>query len=301
VKITVVICTWNRSKLLKQTLERICGLACPSNIDWELLVVNNCCNDDTDEIVDKLTANLPIRLIHQPIPGLSNARNKAVEKAKGDYIVWIDDDVLVDRNWLVAYVNAFIKYPEAAVFGGPIEPCFEGAPPDWLINNWSCFTHAYAIRDFGDKYIALQVEGNLLPYGANFAIRMSEQRRFLYNPEFGLKKTEIKLDEESQVIKSILEHGFPGWWVPEARVKHWLPQARQSLDYLKRYYFGVGRTLKMYSQLEKCPQIFGHPRWLIRQAIKVPFAYLYKKFFFSEKEKFECFTRMWTTWGQLFG
>jgi len=277
------------------------GLASLSNIDWELLIVNNCCDDDTDEVVDTLTADLPIRLIHEPDPGLSNARNTAIKKAKGDYIVWTDDDVLVDKNWLIAYVNAFKKYPEAALFGGPIEPCFEGTPPDWLINNLSCFAHAYAIRDFGDNYIPFRVEGNRLPYGANFALRMSEQRKCLFNPKFGLNKNKIMLDEESQVIKSILGQGFQGWWVPDAKIKHWLPQSRQTIDYLKRYYLGVGRTLKMYSQLEKCPQIFGHPVWLIRQATRVQFAYLYKKFFRSENEKFECFTRKWTTFGQLLG
>jgi glycosyltransferase involved in cell wall biosynthesis len=301
-KITVAICTWNRSSLLKQTLKTMCGLACLSDIDWELLVVNNCCNDDTDEVVDTLTANLPLRLIHEAIPGLSNARNKAIEKAKGDYIVWTDDDVLVEKNWLVAYVNAFLKYPETAIFGGPIEPCFEGTPPDWLINNWSCFSSAYAKRDFGDKSIALSVEGNIIPYGANFAVRMSEQRRFKYDPELGLRKTEIILGEEFQVIKSILEHGFSGRWIPEAKVKHWIPQSRQSLDYLKRYYWGCGRTIKICSHPdETSPHILGHPRWFIRQAIEVHLIYIYKKFFCSEKEKFKNFTRMWTARGRLLG
>ena len=55
-------------------------------------------------------------------PGLSHARNRAIAEATGDYILWTDDDVTVCRDWLVAYADAFRKWPDAVGFGGPSGP-----------------------------------------------------------------------------------------------------------------------------------------------------------------------------------
>src|SRR6516225_8873209 len=104
--ITIAICTWNRSKSLNVTLKSLQQLIVPSGIKWELVVINNNCTDDTDEVIARFADGLPIRLLHEKRQGLSNARNCAVKAAKGEYTVWTDDDVIVDSNWLVAYVNA---------------------------------------------------------------------------------------------------------------------------------------------------------------------------------------------------
>jgi glycosyltransferase involved in cell wall biosynthesis len=107
-------------------------LRIPANVDWELLVVNNNCTDDTDAVIARHQDALPLRRLFEPEQGLSNARNSAVAVAKGDYILWTDDDVLVSSNWLVEYANAFRSWPDAAFFGGPIEPWFSTEPPAWL-------------------------------------------------------------------------------------------------------------------------------------------------------------------------
>src|SRR4051794_35896246 len=101
--VTVAICTWNRAGLLDQTLSEMGRLRIPSGLEWELIVVNNNCTDPTDEVIARHTGRLPIRRVSEPRPGQSNARNAAVRVARGDYIVWTDDDVLVDPLWLAAY------------------------------------------------------------------------------------------------------------------------------------------------------------------------------------------------------
>ncbi len=77
--VTVAICTWNRAKLLDQTLTRMQQLRIPANVAWELLVVNNNCTDDTDAIIAGHESALPLRRLFEPKPGLSNARNFAVD------------------------------------------------------------------------------------------------------------------------------------------------------------------------------------------------------------------------------
>src|SRR5207253_11169792 len=97
---TVAICTWNRSQLLRQTLDQFLDLAIPAGMTWELLVVNNNSTDDTDVVLAEFESRLPLRRLFEREPGLSHARNAALAAATGDYILFTDDDVLIAQSWL---------------------------------------------------------------------------------------------------------------------------------------------------------------------------------------------------------
>src|SRR5438067_2246813 len=129
--VTVAICTFNRAESLRRTLESLGAMQVPDDIDWEVLVVNNKSTDHTDAVIADFAERLPIRREYEERPGQSNARNRAIGTAKGDYIIWTDDDVVVDRGWLAAYADAFRSRPEAAVFGGPIRPRYETPAVKW--------------------------------------------------------------------------------------------------------------------------------------------------------------------------
>ena len=73
--ISVAICTWNRSEFLNQTLKTLTNVRIPQGTSWEVLVVNNNCTDDTDEVVRRYAAVLPVRLLFEPQQGHANARN----------------------------------------------------------------------------------------------------------------------------------------------------------------------------------------------------------------------------------
>lgn len=63
--ISVAICTWNRAKLLDQTLTQMRRLVVPAGVTWELLVVNNNCTDETDAVIERHETNLPIRRLFE--------------------------------------------------------------------------------------------------------------------------------------------------------------------------------------------------------------------------------------------
>jgi glucosyl-dolichyl phosphate glucuronosyltransferase len=261
-EITVAICTWNRAKLLSQALESMSRMVAPNEIQWELLIVNNNCTDNTGEVIASHSRHLPIRTVFEAQPGQSAARNTAVREAKGDYIIWTDDDVLVDRRWIQSYIDAFGRRPEAAVFGGPISPLFEGTPPGWLLRAWAKITGAYAVRDPGDE--PSRLNSDILPFGANFAIRMQDQRRHLYDTALGLRPGMNLRGEEVEVMSSILDAGGTGWWVPEAKVSHWIPKSRQSVKYLRNFFIGQGQALAMNEADDTATSSPGRPRlWRI--------------------------------------
>ncbi len=265
-KLTVAICTWNRAALLDQTLDAMTRLRVPAGAEWELLVVNNNCTDATDEVLAKYVKRLPLTCCNEPRPGLSHARNHAVGVASGDYLLWTDDDVLVDEDWLGAYHRAFLRWPEAAVFGGPVQPWFAGTPPRWLRQVFPRVAAAYAAVDFGAAPLLFGEES--LPFGANLAVRMAEQKRHPFNPRLGVAPGRRMGGEETVVVQAILREGASGLYVPDARVRHYIPVERQTLRYLRDFYYGVGQFDGRHSAPLAGRTWWGRPRWRLRQAMQ---------------------------------
>jgi hypothetical protein len=271
VLVTVAICTRNRSRALERTLRSLTAVRLPPSLSWEVLVVDNGSQDDTATVTGSVSETLPVRVITEPRIGLSHARNAASAGARGEYIVWIDDDVLVDAEWLRAYHDAFRTWPDAAFFGGPITPTFEGTPPPWLELALPNIDNAYAARDLGNSPVALTRD--TLPFGANFVVRADAQRRFLFDPELGRRGSALFAGEEWAVLEAMIASGASGRWVPGARVQHVIPAERQSVRYLRRYYFGNGTSLARTRSASGERMLFGRPRWAWREAVLQELAY----------------------------
>jgi glucosyl-dolichyl phosphate glucuronosyltransferase len=241
-RVSVAICTWNRCQSLRRTLQSLTMAMVPRDVEWEVLVVNNNCTDSTDDVIRSFEKLLPIRRLWEPVAGLSSARNRAVAEATGDYIVWTDDDVLVDADWLAAYVRAFRRWPVAAIFGGPIDPLFEDGPPAWIPAVMHWIGPVFGRQSLGDEPVRLDPE--VLPhgpYGGNMAMRRSVQVRFPYDPTLGVRHGEYITGEETQVMMRMLETGVEGWWTPEPRVAHCIPRQAQTTAYVRRWFIGRGK------------------------------------------------------------
>lgn len=265
--ITVAICTRNRAPSLARTLESFIDVD-PPTCSWELLVVDNGSSDDTGKVISSFTNRLPVRGVVEPTPGLSNARNRAVTEAQGDYMVWTDDDVLVDRRWLVAYEEAFARWPDAALFGGRILPVLEEPCVPWFRDNVELLAGVLALRDFGNEPLPLQAAGYRVPYGANFAVRTREQRRFLYDPELGVAPGRRRLGEETAVFIAMLQGGVTGYWVPGSGVRHLIGKERQTIRYVRNFYSAYGETEAYQNGRGNVTLMYGMPRWVIRRMLR---------------------------------
>lgn len=268
-RFTVAICTWNRAALLPEVLGQLARVQPPAG-GWEVLVVNNNSTDDTEHVLDAFEGRLPLRRAFEQQQGLSHARNTAVKEAGGEYLAWTDDDALVEAGWLTAYARAVERHPEAAIFGGPVRPRFEGTPPKWLSVAWKEIGAAFAARDLGGEPFELDDEGEL-PYGANYVIRAREQRRFPYDPALGRRLEGGALGEETAVIRAILAEGGTGWWVPDASVEHWIPKERQTIRYVRNYYALQGKTFLKWDN--DGPTFLGRPLQLWRRILRTELAY----------------------------
>ena len=260
--VTVAICTFNRAESLRRSLESLAAMRVPNGLAWELIIVNNHSTDHTDDVVEEYRDRLPLRREFEPRHGLSNARNRAIDTAKGKYIVWTDDDVVVDAGWLAAYVEAFRRWPDAAVYGGRIKPRYEPPVPRWISESESVVGSAFAIRDFGNEVQPLSVAEDRIPFGANFAVRLAEQRVFRYDPDFGLAPNRRRGFDEVDVVSRLLMSGAKGYWLPQAEVEHCIGRERQTILYIGNYYEGFGETCAFRDAAVTAakPFWFGIPR-----------------------------------------
>jgi glycosyltransferase involved in cell wall biosynthesis len=121
--ISVVICTYNRAESLRRTLSSVAKMEVPSDLSWEVIVVDNNSTDATRAVVEEFVkaSSLPVRYVFEPRQGLSHARNTGVATAKGEIIAFIDDDVFASTDWLGNIWQEFQSDDELGVLGGRVE------------------------------------------------------------------------------------------------------------------------------------------------------------------------------------
>ena len=273
-KISIAICTWNRSRLLKQTIESLFRMTIPRQSTWEIVIVDNGSTDNTKQIVESFQDTLPIHYVFESEQGHSSARNTAISQSSGDFIVWTDNDVIVEPNWLCAYVDGIQRHPTAVYFGGRIQPIFESGKPDWLNETWEMCKPVYAARDLGDA--ELELGQGQFPYGANFAIRTDIQKQFLYDTAHGRKANGMLGEDEVTVLRKIDKEGHRGIWLPKASLQHFIPADRATPQYISRYFVGQGQTNILQGKTSKSAfsafrEFVGHQfAWRLKRRFSKP-------------------------------
>lgn len=266
--LTVAIRTLDRAESLRRTLDSLGAMRLPGDVGWEIVVVDNGSTDPTDDVIRAFAGRLPVRREIEPRRGHAHASNRAVDAARGDYIVWTDDDVVVDPSWLAAYAEAFRRWPDAAVFGGPIVPRYVPPVPRWILECEGLVGGAFGARDFTDAIFLASTPPESLPAGANFALRAAEQRAFRYNPDLGHRPGQRRLGEETDVILRILRSGAAGYAVPAARVEHCVRADMQTTAFVARRAASWGETQPFFEGATRDEaQWFGAPRWLWRRFV----------------------------------
>jgi glycosyltransferase involved in cell wall biosynthesis len=233
------------------------SLHIPSTVEWELLAVNNNSTDETDGVLRKHEGCLPLRRLFEPTPGKSHALNLAIREAQGEYLLFTDDDVSIDRGWLAAYCGAFERWPEAAFFGGRIEPWYETPPPDWVVANFGVLEGMLALRDFGDEE-RLFLQGEM-PFGANMALPRSVFDNHTFDAELGPNEDTHLRGEETDLLARLVAEGQTGVWVPEAGIRHITPAERMTSRYVWNYGYGNGRALVRAGGWPPCRRWRGVP------------------------------------------
>lgn len=134
--ISVVLCCYNSAKRLPQTLSFLLAQQVPKEIKWEVILVDNVSTDDTCSVALKTWNNSSVqtefRIAEQPIPGLSNAREKGIETARYSFILFCDDDNWLDPHYVARAYDFMMNDANIGVAGGLAIAAPEPPVPLWL-------------------------------------------------------------------------------------------------------------------------------------------------------------------------
>jgi len=163
---SVIVATRNRRQSLGRFLDALRAL--PKQPSWELIIVNNASIDGTARLLSSGVQDLPIVVIKEDLPGKSRALNSALKHARGEILLFTDDDVVPDRNWLTALYKGSLEYPSANVFGGRIVVDHKRIPR-WIAKSYNLKTILTSEQDLGSD-IRWFAEDQY-PMGPNLAVR----------------------------------------------------------------------------------------------------------------------------------
>ncbi len=238
--LSIIICTYNRDKYIYTTLEKIAHNPFPTD-DYEIVLVNNNSTDETAEKCQLFNTSYPevtFRYFLETQQGLSHARNRGIEEAQGDWLVFLDDDAFVDSTYLQNLYNQLQAHPYAMAFGGKITPAFEDeSTPAWLCP-WT-YSWVSAI-DKGGEVILFTKD---YPIGANMGFSKECIKQVgLFNTELGRSKRNLIGGEEKDIFNRIKAFSDKIYYFPNVHVQHVIPPQRTTLEFIRKMGKGVGMS-----------------------------------------------------------
>lgn len=172
--ISVIIPTRNRFELLTQALQSIVSQKLDST-KFEVIVVDNGSTDETASVIKLYKSIIPNLIdVYIPEPGLHRGRHAGMQSAKGEVLVFADDDIEALPTWLESISEAF-QDPDVAMVGGNNYPKFIEEPPRWLKRLWrrSNYEGYYSIPSLSviEFTHSPHAISPYLVWGCNFSIR----------------------------------------------------------------------------------------------------------------------------------
>jgi len=264
-KITVIMATHNGAPTLPLTLEALKRVRVPE-AGMEIIAVDNASSDTTRDLLASAAAELPLKLLTEPRRGKSFALNRGLAAASGDLVVFIDDDVLPDEGWLLAYGEGADRQPEADLFAGQVRHFWQKRPPGWLER----------LAAEGRSYAGTPAEQSEGPVpaiffkGLNFMVRRRVVENVRFSERAGVNfsgTTSSGGGEDTAFVQAALARGHKAHYLPAARVRHIVRPQQVGLRPVFQRYLRIGRSMTLNDPTQFDPagaRLLGYPRYLFR-------------------------------------
>lgn len=238
--ISIVIVTFRRQATLRTSVQSCLRQEQPRGFQFEIVVVDNCPDRSAYDTVEALRSDceesVVLRYVHQPLPGISNARNLGVREARGEFLVFLDDDQKASPELLAAYVQTW-QATKASIIAGPVIAV--PAERDVTVDPGIL---AYFARDF-----ALSDQADLSGYCA----RMGSNNVFLWKERCFTSEAPFDVTlghfggEDSLFFRRMLHTGQRIVWSKGALAYEMVSHSRLNHDFVKwrRFRSGQIRTL----------------------------------------------------------
>jgi glycosyltransferase involved in cell wall biosynthesis len=295
-KITVILCTYNRCHSLAKALESAAALILPESDEWEVLVVDNNSRDRTREVAENFCRRYlgRFRYFFEPLQGKSHALNAGIREAHGDILAFMDDDVTVEPTWLQNLTAALHKEKWVGS-GGRILPEQTFTPPRWLSLEGRYSLAPIALFDLGPEASELAEP----PFGTNMAFRRGIFEKYGgFRTDLGPQPGSEIRSEDSEFGHRLLAAGERLCYEPSAVVYHAVPECRLQKKYFLDWWFDKARAdIRAFG-------IPSHTKWRLGGIPLVLFRRLAVwtvrwQLAFKPSRRFSCKLKVWVVAGQI--
>lgn len=231
-KLSIIICAYNREIFISDALMSLVNQTTDKSI-FEVIVVNNNSTDNTKNVVLDIINKFPetkIIYTEEYNQGLTFARNKGIQEAKGEIISFIDDDGKAEPDYVSNLLKAFEKYPQFDSLGGKILPIYPNyTEPIWM----SKYIDGIVSKvDWGNKFGPFVK--HKYPFGCNMAFK-----RQLFE-SVGLFNTELSRSDDKFMFLKLKKHGKTILYAPNVIVNHHIDNFRIEKSYIKKISYNIG-------------------------------------------------------------
>jgi glycosyltransferase involved in cell wall biosynthesis len=299
--ISVVVCCYNSSQRIPETLSHLFVQKKIPIDKWEIIIVDNACTDDTTSIVSKLYDSFDgdkpvLKIVAEPQPGLSSARIKGIAEAKFNYVIFCDDDNWLAENYLSTALQIMSDNNEIAVLGGMGEPVFETEEPPYF---WSNQYHLLAVGPQSNDGKNDITNSKKVVYGAGMVVNRIFFYQLLndFNFEFQTsdrKGNSLLTSGDHELCLALRRIGYKIFWSEDLRFKHFIPASRTTINYYKKLLTGLGlshpATLVYHLNKGNYKNYKFDYRYLLMRYTKniaVNYLKLALKGYFFKKDKYE--------------
>lgn len=275
-KISVILPTYNPH--LPRLRRALAGLRAQTlaTDQWELIIVDN---NSAKAVGIGLGWHPHGKIVTEQRQGLTHARMKGFAEAKGNVLVLVDDDNVLDPDYLQQCLEIFAAYPKAGVIGGKISAEFESPPPAWLKD----FYGNLAIRDLGEHIIINEWENTYpmaAPVGAGLVARRAALDNYMLkikahrNPIADRTGNSLGSGGDNDIVLEIVKAGWQAGYFPSLRLTHIIPEERMNPAYLQRLVNGINRSWIMLLESHRINPWKKIPAWSVPlRKLKAWFSY----------------------------
>lgn len=242
-RLSVIIPTRDRCRSLRRTLLSLMNQTLPQE-EFEVIVADNGSQDGTEALCAEFRGRLrAFTAICDPRPGLLTGRHAGCRAARGEILVFADDDIEAFPTWLEGVAEAFAA-ERAGLASGKCLPRFEVPPPPWVAElcdrsdlGWSIGW--YSLLDFGDRIRSIP---HHFVWGCNFAIpkKVFDRTGGFHPDALPPELIRFRGDGETAVALDVCAMGLDAVYHPKASVWHFVSKERLTPRYIYQRAFNQG-------------------------------------------------------------
>ncbi len=255
--ISVVIPTYDRPDLLKETLSSLAKCKIPATYR-ELVVIENGMKTGAEILVAQLPEKLNARYMFVKQGNKSNALNEAIASVDGGVVIFTDDDARFSSGFITAYAEASAKYKEGVYFGGPVMIDKDDPFPDWMEPLLPHSARGYDLVNerMNNSYL-----------GINWAAFASDIKKLGgFDIRFGPGSSTGATGQETDMQRRMKQAGMKQIDVLDAVVWHRVTKASYKEEWLVNRYFkyGISKGVKKHTLKDMLLEFFNAGKYMVR-------------------------------------